>query len=192
LRCSSEPFFSHTCMSPPTHASCLANAPRWGRRLRCWHAALIMPPSHYLKLRPAVRCRSSPEFPFRFVWVLGWSTRYLCANDPTPCTCKTNYLRISMLFNIFLHLRRSFASSCHSGTCSSLHRKCPMRARARIIARCAEIHRRRPGVGWAAAPASADLEGPLPQIISRRIRDVGREQQSAHQTRRLPQHPQRA
>jgi hypothetical protein len=26
----------------------------------------------------------------------------------TPCTCKTNYLRILMLFNIFLHFRRSF------------------------------------------------------------------------------------
>ena len=26
-----------------------------------------------------------------------------------------------MLFNIFLHFRRSFASSCHSGTCNSLN-----------------------------------------------------------------------
>jgi hypothetical protein len=41
-----------------------------------------------------VRCRSPPEFPFRFIWVLGWSTWYLCANDPTPCTCNTNYLHI--------------------------------------------------------------------------------------------------
>ena len=36
---------------------------------------------HYLKLGPAVWCRSSPEFPFRFIWVLGWSTWCLCAND---------------------------------------------------------------------------------------------------------------
>jgi hypothetical protein len=48
-------------------------------------AAGSLCPSHYPKLGPAVRCRSSPEFPFRFIWVLGWSTRYLCANDPTPC-----------------------------------------------------------------------------------------------------------
>jgi hypothetical protein len=51
-----------------------------------------------------VRCRSSPEFPFRFIWVLGWSTWYLCANDPTPCTCNTNYLHILVLFNIVLRL----------------------------------------------------------------------------------------
>ena len=32
-------------------------------------AALLArcPPSHYPKLGPAVRCRSSPEFPFRFI-----------------------------------------------------------------------------------------------------------------------------
>jgi hypothetical protein len=41
--------------------------------------------------------------------------------QPAPCTCKTNYLRILMRFNIFLHFRRSFASSCHSGTCNSLN-----------------------------------------------------------------------
>jgi hypothetical protein len=41
-----------------------------------------------------VRCRSPPGFPFRFIWVLGWSTWCLSANDPTPCTCKTNYLRV--------------------------------------------------------------------------------------------------
>jgi hypothetical protein len=80
-----------------------------------------LPLPGYLKLGPAVRCRSPPEFPFRFIWVLGWSTWYLCANDPTPCTCKTNYLRVLVLFNIFFHFRRSFASSCHSGTCNSLN-----------------------------------------------------------------------
>jgi hypothetical protein len=35
------------------------------------------PTTHYLNNGPAVRCRSSPEFPFRFIWVLGWSTWYL-------------------------------------------------------------------------------------------------------------------
>jgi hypothetical protein len=93
--------------------SCLVLCtPRAGRTLPAGEggcAAGSLPPSHYLKLGPAVRCRSSPEFSFRFIWVLGWSTWYLCANDRTPCTCKTNYLRILMLFNIFLHFRRSFA-----------------------------------------------------------------------------------
>ena len=32
-----------------------------------------------------------------------------------------NYLHILMLFNISLHFGRSFASSCHSGTCNSLN-----------------------------------------------------------------------
>jgi hypothetical protein len=36
------------------------------------------------------------------------------------CTCNTSYVRILMLFNIFLHPSRSPASSCHSGTSSSL------------------------------------------------------------------------
>ena len=74
------------------------------------------PPSHHLKLGPAVRCRSPPEFPFRFIWVLGWSTWYLCANDPTPCTCKTNYLRILMLFNIFRHDAKFKPAATHALT----------------------------------------------------------------------------
>jgi hypothetical protein len=60
--------------------------------LGSWLAAPLPPRRPALsKLGPAVRCRSSPEFPFRFIWVLGWSTWYLCANDPTPCTCNTNF-----------------------------------------------------------------------------------------------------
>ena len=126
--------------------SCLVlYTPRAGRTLPAGEggcAAGSLPPSHYLKLGPAVRCRSSPEFPFRFIWVLGWSTWYLCANDPTPCTCKTNYLRILMLFNIFLHFRRSFASSCHSGTCNSLNsgftRRTSLRSTAASSATSAE------------------------------------------------------
>jgi hypothetical protein len=43
------------------------------------------PAATSIALGPAVRCRLSPEFPCRFIWVLGWSTWYLCANDPTPC-----------------------------------------------------------------------------------------------------------
>jgi hypothetical protein len=32
----------------------------------------------------------SPEFPCpSAVWVLGWSTRYLCANNPNSCACST-------------------------------------------------------------------------------------------------------
>jgi hypothetical protein len=62
--------------------------------------ARCRPPTALSKLGPAVRCRSSPEFPFRLIWVLGWSTRYLCANDPTPCACNTNCLRVLVLFNI--------------------------------------------------------------------------------------------
>jgi hypothetical protein len=39
--------------------------------LRCWLAA-SPPTTSNLDLQPAVRCiRSSPEFPFRFIWVLG-------------------------------------------------------------------------------------------------------------------------
>jgi hypothetical protein len=61
--------------------SCLVLCtPRAGRTLPAGEggcAAVSLPPSHYLKLGPAVRCRSSPEFPFRFIWVLGWSTWYL-------------------------------------------------------------------------------------------------------------------
>jgi hypothetical protein len=99
--------------SPPPALPCLAlYTPRAGRMLPAGEggcAAGSLPPSRHLKLGPAVRCRSPPEFPFRFIWVLGWSTWYLCANDPTPCTCKTNYLRVLMLFSIFLHFRRSFA-----------------------------------------------------------------------------------
>ena len=126
--------------------SCLVLcAPRAGRTLPAGEggcAAGSLPPSHYLKLGPAVRCRSSPEFPFRFIWVLGWSTWYLCANDPTPCTCNTNYLHILMLFNIFFHPRRSFASSCHSGTCNSLNsgftRRTSLRSTAASSATSAE------------------------------------------------------
>jgi hypothetical protein len=61
-------------------------APLAGRTLPAGEggcAAGLLPPSHYLNNGPAVRCRSSPEFPFRFVWVLGWSTRYLrVTNQP--------------------------------------------------------------------------------------------------------------
>jgi hypothetical protein len=77
-------------------------------------AGSLSPSATPSKLGPAVRRRSSPEFPFRFIWVLGWSTRYLCANDPTPCTYNANYFHILVLFNIFLHPGLSFASSCHS------------------------------------------------------------------------------
>jgi hypothetical protein len=47
--------------------------PRAGRTLPAGEGGCTagsLPPSHYLKLGPAVRCRSSPEFPFRFIWVL--------------------------------------------------------------------------------------------------------------------------
>ena len=61
--------------------SCLVlYAPLAGRTLPAGEggcAAGWLPPSHYLNNGPAVRCRSSPEFPFRFIWVLGWSTWYL-------------------------------------------------------------------------------------------------------------------
>jgi hypothetical protein len=91
-------------------------------------AAGSLPPSHYLKLGPAVRCRSPPEFPFRFIWVLGLSTRYLCANDPTPCTCKTNYLRILVLFNTFFHFRLNKCSQdvlAPTAECLCLQREGP-------------------------------------------------------------------
>ena len=101
-----------------------------------------LPLPHYLKPGPAVRCISPPEFPFRFIWVLGWPTRCLCANDPTPCTCNTNYLHVLMLSNIFFHPRRSFASSCHSGTCNSLNsgftRRTSLRSTAASSATSAE------------------------------------------------------
>jgi hypothetical protein len=68
--------------------SCLVlYTPRAGRTLPAGEggcAAGSLPPSHYLRLGPAVRCRSSPEFPFRFIWVPGWPTRYLC---PQPVRC---------------------------------------------------------------------------------------------------------
>jgi hypothetical protein len=51
-----------------------------GERSPLGRAAALLagyPPSHYRNNGPAVRCRSSPEFPFRFIWVLGWSTWYL-------------------------------------------------------------------------------------------------------------------
>ena len=61
--------------------SCLVlYTPRAGRTLPAGEggsAAGWLSPSRCLKLGPAVRCRSSPEFPFRFIWVLGWSTWYL-------------------------------------------------------------------------------------------------------------------
>jgi hypothetical protein len=82
------------------HGPLVLYTPRAGRTLPAGEggcAAGSLPPSHYLKLGPAVRCRSSPEFPFRFIWVLGWSTWYLCANDPTPCTCNTYYLQAAEL-----------------------------------------------------------------------------------------------
>jgi hypothetical protein len=87
-----------------------------GGRPPLWRSAALLarctrcpPPAALSKRGPAVcnvRCRSSPEFPFRFTWVLGWSTWYLCANDPTPCTCKTNYL---------LPMRLANRSSCPLG-----------------------------------------------------------------------------
>jgi hypothetical protein len=79
--------------SPLSYTRVLDKRPPLGRA-----AALLArcpPPTSLSKPGPAVRCRSSPEFPFRFTWVLGWSTRYLWANDPTPCTCNTHYLRAS-------------------------------------------------------------------------------------------------
>jgi hypothetical protein len=92
-----------------THASCWANAPRWGGRLRCWPAAPLPLPQTWTccAVQIATRVPLSLYLGPRLVNVVS-----LCANDPTPCTCKTNYLRILMLFNIFLHSRRSFASSC--------------------------------------------------------------------------------
>jgi hypothetical protein len=57
------------------HLSCLVlYAPLAGRTLPAGEggcAAGWLPPPHYLNNGPAVRCRSSPEFPFRFIWVLG-------------------------------------------------------------------------------------------------------------------------
>jgi hypothetical protein len=95
-------------------ALCWANAPRWRGRQRCWPTD-----SHHPKPTWAcLWCRPSPEFACPSVWVLGWSTRYLCTNNPTSCARNTKLYRCS---STFLHFRRSTASSCHSGTCSSLN-----------------------------------------------------------------------
>jgi hypothetical protein len=53
------------------HASCWADAPRWGGRAAALLARCPPPTTSNLDLL-SVRCRSSPEFPFRFIWVLGW------------------------------------------------------------------------------------------------------------------------
>jgi hypothetical protein len=67
-------------------------------------------------LHAFVLCRPSPELPFCFVRFLGWSPWHL-ALDPSSVLYNTRYVRILMLFNIFLHPTRSPASSCHhSGT----------------------------------------------------------------------------
>jgi hypothetical protein len=68
-----------------------------------------------------------------------------------------------MLFNIFLHFRRSFASSCHSGTCNSLNSgftqaRCPARVTAasqmsRAGTRC---------FGYLPAPYPGVVQGALP------------------------------
>jgi hypothetical protein len=65
----------------PESACLVSYAPLAGRTLPAGEGGCAtgwLPPSHYLNNGPAVRCRSSPEFPFRFIWVLlGWSTWYL-------------------------------------------------------------------------------------------------------------------
>jgi hypothetical protein len=50
------------------------------------------------------------------------------------CTCNTSYVRILMLFDIFLHPSRSPASSCHSGTSRSLSHGFTRRASLRSTA----------------------------------------------------------
>jgi hypothetical protein len=58
-----------------------ANVPRWGERQPAAAGSLLS--SHYPNYTWAcVLCRPSPEFPFRFIWVLGWSTWHL-ALDPS-------------------------------------------------------------------------------------------------------------
>jgi hypothetical protein len=58
-----------------------------GRWQHCWLAA----PSHRPKSTWAcLWCRPSPpSSDCPFVWVLGWSTRYHCANNPTSFTSVT-------------------------------------------------------------------------------------------------------
>jgi hypothetical protein len=73
-------------------------------------AAGLLPPSlpPRCTVQIAGRAHPSTRVPLRFiVWVLGsgWSTRCLCANGPTPCTCNTNYLHIMVLFNSLLHMK---------------------------------------------------------------------------------------
>jgi hypothetical protein len=73
-------------------------APRAGRTPPAGEggcAAGSLPPSHYLKLGPAVRCRSSPEFPFRFIWVLGWSTP--CKLAPRAHTAHVQLMRSGVM-----------------------------------------------------------------------------------------------
>jgi hypothetical protein len=54
----------------------------------------------------------------------------------------TNYRHVLMLFNTFFHFGRSFASSCHSGTCNSLNsgftRRTSLRSTAASSATSAE------------------------------------------------------
>jgi hypothetical protein len=67
---------------PPPPFLVLSYTRHWlGERSPLGRAAALLagcpPPTTSTTNGPAVRCRSSPEFPFRFIWVLGWSTWYL-------------------------------------------------------------------------------------------------------------------
>jgi hypothetical protein len=60
--------------------------PVLGERSSLGRAAALLascPPSYHPKSTWAcLWCRPSPEFPCPSVWVPGWSTRHLCANNP--------------------------------------------------------------------------------------------------------------
>ena len=59
----------------------------------------VLPPSHRPgSTRACLWCRSSPEFPCPSVCALGWSTWYLCANNPTSCACSTKLYRCSSTY----------------------------------------------------------------------------------------------
>jgi hypothetical protein len=88
----------HTPNLPPTR-------PVLGKRSSLGRAAALLascpPPTTPGHTWACLWCRPSPEFPpcLSFaVWVLGWSTRYLCANNPTSCASSTKLYRCSSTY----------------------------------------------------------------------------------------------
>jgi hypothetical protein len=116
--------------------SCLVlYTPRAGRTLPAGEggcAAGSLPPSHYLKLGPAVRCRSSPEFPHR-----GNGARSALAGQGAAAVAAARFalLRCPLLLKLEMHEATAAANeSCALNTASAQVASCSASPPSKFVA----------------------------------------------------------